>query len=68
MDLEGKYGDNKWVDRYNTYKQDLIKAKKLLEEAVYFINQVPNKKYKTSTGETSYELASKIDKYLNNIK
>ncbi len=36
----------------------------LLNEALYFINGVPNKKYKVKNLKNSYELASKIEKYL----
>lgn len=59
-----KEADDMVGKSYNVYKMELSRARKLLEEAVYFINQVPNKKFHTMTGETSYELASKIDKYL----
>lgn len=51
-------------DNWKVVKEDEIEAIQLLEECLYFINQVPNKKYSTKTGETSYELASKISKYL----
>jgi len=51
----------------NLYKIDLEKAVELLNQSLYFINQVPNKKYKTSTGESSYELASKINKFLTSL-
>lgn len=51
----------------NLYKEDLGKAVELLNQCLYFINQVPNKKYSTSTGETSYELASKINKFLTSL-
>lgn len=56
------------LENIQNLEKDNLEAKKLLQEAVYFINQVPNKKYKTSTGESSYQLASKIDKYLNKVK
>lgn len=51
----------------NLYKIDLEKAVELLNQSLYFINQVPNKKYKTSTEESSYELASKINKFLTSL-
>jgi len=40
----------------------------LLENAVYFINQVPNKKYKTLDFHNSYDLASEIDATLKKLK
>lgn len=40
----------------------------LLENSVYFMNQVPNKKYRTRDFHDSYELASEIDSTLKKIK
>lgn len=46
---------------------DLERAIELLKESVYFINIVPNKRYDGPLYEKSYELASNIDKFLNEI-
>lgn len=40
-------------------------VKNLLENALYFINQVPNNKYSCRDFHSSYELASEISEYLN---
>jgi hypothetical protein len=37
----------------------------LLENALYFINQVPNHKYKCKDFHSSYDLASEIQAFLN---
>lgn len=39
--------------------------KNLLENALYFINQVPNHKYKCKDFHSSYDLASEIQAFLN---
>lgn len=49
-------------------KLDLEKAIELLKESVYFINITKNTKYHGINYETSYELASNIDKFLNQIE
>jgi len=51
----------------NQANLDLDKAKELLEEALYFINQVPNNKYSTLTYKNSYELAGTIHDYLKQL-
>lgn len=48
-------------------KECRIKAEFLLEEALYFINQIPRSK-QTNSFRDSYELASKIEFLLNEIK
>lgn len=40
-------------------------VKNLLENALYFINQVPNNKYPCRDFYSSYDLASEISAYLN---
>ena len=40
-------------------------VKNLLENALYFINQVPNYKYSCKDFHCSYNLASEIQAYLN---
>ena len=40
----------------------------LLENALYFINQVPNHKYSCKDFNSSYDLASEIQSYLNRNK
>lgn len=40
-------------------------VKNLLENALYFINQVPNHKYSCKDFHCSYDLASEIQAYLN---
>ena len=52
----------------NLNKLDLDTAINLLENAVYFINQVPNHKYKTLDFHNSYDLASEIDAFLKKFK
>jgi len=49
-------------------KKDKELAIHLLENAVYFINMVPNNKYRCRDYDCSYDLASEIDKYLRKIK
>lgn len=47
-------------------KDSLVKAISLLNEALYFMNQVPNKKYYTSAGtKDHYEVCNRIKKFLN---
>ena len=49
----------------NIDKLDLKEAKELLEDALYFINNVPNRRYFTKNhGADSYKLASQIGKFL----
>lgn len=62
-------------ERENSLKERKIKvnlqlqdAKSLLREAVGFINQVPNGKFSAFPYKDSYELASVIDKFLNELK
>ena len=40
-------------------------VKNLLENALYFINQVPNHKYPCRDFHSSYDMASEIHAYLN---
>ncbi len=40
----------------------------LLENAVFFINQVPNRKYRTLDFHSSYDLASEIDVTIKKLK
>jgi hypothetical protein len=63
----------RWVELYNNYKPEATKlaviidneeAKNLLEECLYLLNEIPNKKYKPKSYKDSYELASVISKYL----
>ena len=54
------------LDMKNQYKEDLKKAITLLEEAVYFINYIPRSD-KVRGFKDSYELATAIEKYLNQI-
>ena len=44
------------------------KVEMLLENALYFINQVPNHKYLCKDFSSSYALASEIQAYLNKNK
>lgn len=47
-------------------KDSLVKVISLLNEALYVLNQVPNKKYYTSNGtKNHYELCERIEKFLN---
>jgi hypothetical protein len=39
----------------------------LLKEALFFINNVPNKKYPVRNFKDSYELAKEIDEYFRSI-
>ncbi len=48
----------------NIHKEDLEKALFLISEALYFVNNVPNKKYRVRDFEDSYELASNLNKFL----
>lgn len=52
----------------NQYKEDLEKAIILLEESLYFINNVPNSSRKVKSFTDSYELASEIGRYLKQIQ
>ena len=40
----------------------------LLENAVYFINEVPNHKYRTKDFHCSYDLADEIEATLKQLK
>jgi len=51
----------------NIDKLDLEKAIILLEESLYFINNVPNKKYKVKSFNNSFELASELGKFLKEM-
>lgn len=51
----------------NQTEIDLEKAIELLKESVYFINIMVNTTYDGPNYTTSYELASEIDKFLNQI-
>jgi len=62
-----------WVELYNNYKPDMKEKKlifdennglDLLEECLYLLNEIPNKKYKPKSFKDNYELASAIGKYL----
>lgn len=40
------------------------KADILLEECLYLLNKIPNRKYRPKSFSNTYELASKISEYL----
>jgi len=61
-----KEADDMIGKSYNVYKLELTKATQLLKEALFFINQIPNKKYEAFLYKDSYELASEISKFLKN--
>lgn len=44
------------------------KSKKLLEECLYLLNEIPNRKYKPKGFTDSYELASEINKFLKSVE
>lgn len=52
----------------NLHELDKREAIALLEQSVYFINQVPNRKYQTLNNKNSYDLANDIDAFLNKVK
>lgn len=47
--------------------ETFYETKKLLEECLYLLNEIPNKKYKPKTFKDSYELASEINKLLKKL-
>ena len=49
-------------------KKDQELAIHLLENAVFFINHVPNNKYNCKDYDCSYDLAKEIDEYLSKFK
>ena len=64
------YDDFEHEDKIqNELRTELTKAKQLLKEAVYVLNQVPNNLYKTVYGDKyTYGLCNKIDEFLKEKK
>lgn len=51
----------------NIHEEGLEKAIYLLQESLWFINNVPNNEYSTRSFEDSYALSSEIWKYLRQL-
>lgn len=52
------------IERTDNPKKDCKDANVLLQECLYLLNKVPNRKYRPKSFKESYDLCSAIEKHL----